>query len=295
MKDHDEIKNLILQAFGSAHRSGKPNWNEMTTAVLKNRLLTLTLGRFRETDYGAVAIHQIIEWFPDHFLLDRSSRPALVKLISGDTDTLPFPFALPTNTSADGASPTEPSQVTVSKSVVSRGRIRPDLWRAVLDFRSGSAYVWDADTGKAIKAEEPFILPRLPAISKSEFDQLKIGFVSKVKAILNPNEALLLEKWGETQSVRTKTLPLILQAQWFEHLKEEVIRRLGAWFKEKGLEMPNDALANHAPSRRQVEEPEVEQLRKLVIECIKGMTLGELSEIRLSPVAVLRSQIATKK
>jgi len=42
----DEFRTLVRIAFGQAQQSGKPNWEEMTSAVLKNRLLNLTQGQF---------------------------------------------------------------------------------------------------------------------------------------------------------------------------------------------------------------------------------------------------------
>ncbi len=51
--EHADVRALILAAFKQARAKGKPDWEVMTTAVLKNRILQLTGLSFNPNDYGA--------------------------------------------------------------------------------------------------------------------------------------------------------------------------------------------------------------------------------------------------
>ena len=55
----EDAKQLIRQAFKQARVSGKPDWHRMTTAVLKNRLLSITGNAFNETEYRCRHVHQL--------------------------------------------------------------------------------------------------------------------------------------------------------------------------------------------------------------------------------------------
>ena len=87
----------------------------MTVAVLKNRLLDLTDRTFKESDYGSGTFWEFVKGNKDILILDETTTPpvAILKGVSPD----------------DHAS--------------AQSRIRPDLWRAVLDFSSGDMYFWD--------------------------------------------------------------------------------------------------------------------------------------------------------
>ena len=55
-----EAQQLIVSAYERARSSGKLDWNKMTMAVLKNRLLDLTQGAFDETTYGATSFTDFV-------------------------------------------------------------------------------------------------------------------------------------------------------------------------------------------------------------------------------------------
>ena len=48
----EDAGKLIRQAFQRAKHAGKADWNEMTSAVLKSRMLDITGNNFNEADYG---------------------------------------------------------------------------------------------------------------------------------------------------------------------------------------------------------------------------------------------------
>ena len=77
-----EFRKLVMQAFADAKAKGKPNWRTMELSVLKNRLLQRTHRRFRETDYGAKTIAELVEQLPDQLALVNGARPT-VSLLGG--------------------------------------------------------------------------------------------------------------------------------------------------------------------------------------------------------------------
>ena len=66
----EDAKQLIQQAFEQAKASGKPDWHRMTTAVLKNRLLSLTGNAFNEAAYGAPTFSNFVATHDDLVYID---------------------------------------------------------------------------------------------------------------------------------------------------------------------------------------------------------------------------------
>ena len=120
---------LIQQAFERAKVSGKPDWHRMTTAVLKNRLLDLTGNTFNEAKYCADTFTAFVLRYSDIVHLDRSKFPPIVQLRDAELDTL------------------APGYVETASN---RVRVRSDLWQAVLDYSSGTRYVWDEAKKQAL-------------------------------------------------------------------------------------------------------------------------------------------------
>ena len=111
---------LIRDAFEKAKASGRPDWHRMSVAVLKNRILDLTQGLFKESDHGATTFQDFVRQHGDILELDRNTKPpvAILKGVSPEPESTPQRTAV---------------------------RIRADLWRAVLDFSSHRRYVWDGE------------------------------------------------------------------------------------------------------------------------------------------------------
>ena len=65
---------LIRDAFEKAKASGSPDWHRMTVAVLKNRILDLTQGLFKESDHGATTFQDFVRQHGDILELDESSH-----------------------------------------------------------------------------------------------------------------------------------------------------------------------------------------------------------------------------
>lgn len=148
---HARGATLILAAFAAAKRRGRDDWQRMTVAVLKNRILAVD-PEFREDDWGARTMADFVGEFTDLVTLDRTPKPPIVQLHDNRISQVPdeVPSALAPSVSG-------PSNDWL---------IRPDLWQAVTDYRSGSRYVWDGSAAVAIPADaDPDIsLPQLPSV-----------------------------------------------------------------------------------------------------------------------------------
>ena len=73
----NELRALIVRAFAEARAKGKADWRTMNLAVLKNGLLQSTGRGFRETDYGAKTIRELVEGVPDLLVLGKGSQPSV--------------------------------------------------------------------------------------------------------------------------------------------------------------------------------------------------------------------------
>jgi len=85
---HTEGTDLILAAFAQARTSGREDWRQMTVAVLKNRILSLTNRTFDERRWGAASFREFVDQFDDVVSPDTSTRPPIVELIGPDPHAL---------------------------------------------------------------------------------------------------------------------------------------------------------------------------------------------------------------
>ena len=113
----EDAGKLIRQAFQRAKHAGKADWNEMTSAVLKSRMLDITGNNFSEVDYGYSNFTEFLFAHADLISIDTSRLPPIVRFLEADS-----------HADATGE----------ENSTEFRGRIRRDLWMATLDYSSGS-------------------------------------------------------------------------------------------------------------------------------------------------------------
>ena len=73
----NELRALIVRAFAEARAKNKADWRTMMLGVLKNRLLQSTGRGFRETDYGAKTMRELVEMVPDLLALGEGSQPSV--------------------------------------------------------------------------------------------------------------------------------------------------------------------------------------------------------------------------
>ncbi|MCC6573828.1 MAG: hypothetical protein IT462_08555 [Planctomycetes bacterium] len=250
-----DFKSLLIAAFHRARSKGKPNWQCMTVAVLKNRLLNLTGGVFREAAFGGQTLREILVRFPDVVRVEGNS----VTLV--DASALEAPKVV-------GAPPK---------------RIRDDIWRAMIDYRTGKKYAWDANQEIVREAlpDDEMILPTLDA---KEIDKWRADFIEKHGA--TPE----LQKWRNF-ALGTTALPVDLRHSWNSMLTERVSNRATEWLAANNLA---PTLVATLPNQQVTSGKAEEALRQIVLDCVTLMTVSELSELRLPPAAVLRAKNAGK-
>src|SRR5690606_21223580 len=75
------------------------------------------------------------------------------------------------------------------------GRIRGDLWTAMMDYTSGRRYVWDDTQGVARQADAEDPRPPFPTISADELDRWRLEFLEGADAGLDSADRILAERW----------------------------------------------------------------------------------------------------
>lgn len=258
-------RHLIEQAFEDARRTGRPDWRTMTIAVLKNRILNRNRS-FQERDYGARTIAELVRRYPDLLLLDDSSVPPKVTLRTSSVSA-------PTATD------------------VEHSRIRPDLWKAIVDYQSGLTYIWDGEAARStegLSAEEAASQMVLPTLSVAELDAWRQEFRDNVNDLIRdvPTAAEQTRRWIENR-LGTRYLPASLRSLWNQELKRRVIDRLTAWFAEHEVPAPPGLLQARPVARDQAVGADT--LRQLILRCVQVMTENELRQVYLPPGAVLRA------
>lgn len=202
----DRPPELVLAAFRQARHRGKPDWWRMTTPVLKNRMLQLDPERLDEL----IGERSFRAWVEAQSSLSTTpvGSQAMVELPEPVKEYLE---------AEDTSGPEADASVNWRKL-----RVRPDLWRAMIDYDSGARYVWDAATQTATLASADDLRPRLPTFTPEDLRGLRTSFAAEVP------EADLAD-WV-SGSGSTDDLPKRLRGPWNEVLKKEVVGRLRHWF-----------------------------------------------------------------
>lgn len=207
----DAFKDLLERAFAAARDAGKPVWNRMILSVLRNRLLQLTNRHFNVQDFGARSLLELVSRYHGVVAIDRAAKPVVIEWRG--------PLTV--------AAPARPS------------RVRPDLWRSVLDLSSGLHYEWDAAAGLARPVQEADPARKLPTVDAAALAMWRDAFASEHAATLSdPRDQHRLRTWLATAHGR-QGLPAALCTAWSEHLKREVVARLTRWFQDSGYAAPD--------------------------------------------------------
>lgn len=254
----DDSRNLIRLAFEQAKNSGRPHWYRMDVGVLKNRILLLTNRGFRESDYGALTFLEFV----------RSHRDVL------ELDETPWPPAVTLKGVHQDRPASEPA----------RTRVRPDLWRAVMDFSRDTPYVWDNDECVAKLADDSAADGLvMPTITAEQFTQWKKSFADGVE---DSGQDARFNDWVEHLRPAIFLSPH-LRHRWYDHLKKEVENQLIAWFQRQNLPLPADLIE---PLHGVVPAPD-EELRRRLIACVRSMTIDELERVQIPSSALLRLKL----
>lgn len=272
-------RHLVLAAFDEARSSGRAEWDLMTTAVLKNRLLNSTNRAFNERDFGVSSIVEFARLFPEDLEVDTQSWPPAVRL------TRPETLAAPMAEDSGSTNRSAPYK-----------KIRPDLWRAVVDYQSGLTYVWDKMTGTARAAAINDTSPVVPTVTDTVMAGWRQDFANSVRSGLSSEWAVeRLDEWLQ-HGYGTGFLPAELRGRWNEFSREKVEVRLRSFFEGEKLAPPDDLAT--VPSGQPATAPtsvqphrstNVPRLRALVQRCVAVMTEQELTDLRISPAVMLRA------
>ena len=272
-----DSRQLIRQAFQQAQDSGKPDWYRMSIAVLKNRILGITNGLFKESDHQAQSFTAFVDQFPDVIVMDKSRMPYVVELVGE--------HGQPTSTIGPAPSPTERTQAPFP---TERTQVRGDLWRATLDYSGGNNYVWDATIDRARLATPNDDLPKFNTITQQDERRWRSDFVN---SITSRSETVglaevRLTNWAAL-GLPTSDLPRPFIPKWNRYIRERVYGHICDWFQENKLAPPVDLLTAHEAPRSTTSE--TDQLRQLILRVVNEMDAAELSRIDLPPRAVLKA------
>lgn len=264
-----DARGLVLEAFRRAKASGKPDWDRMRAAVLKNRLLDITDRSFDEHAWGASTFREFVDDLDELVEVDASSTPVVLmlkpearaELDQGDTRT------------AIGA----------------RGRIRPDLWHSILDFSRTDGWMWDTEASRAVPIEDiEAIRPELlmPTVEPQELLAWRTSFASAHADLFKDlGSDPRIERWRNGEG-GAEQLPSPVRHVWFEFLKTQVLERLTIWFEAQGIEPPRDVVRSTPVKRGGDDDPG--DLREFVIACVRQMTREELESLTLPARAAHR-------
>ena len=268
MKD---AKTLVRQAFQQARVSGKPDWYRMTVAVMKNRLLNLTKREFDESQFGTNSIAEFLVLCEDILFLDTTVVPPMVELRESE---------LRNNAEWN------------ENLVHAAGRVRGDFWQAVIDYSSGTQYVWDANENQVVAGGTELDGPIVPSIDSTMLRDWRSEFFDEVRE----GSGVTVEQETRTKGwvqmfLPTSSLPSHMISSWNRFLRDKVHEWLLIWFNESGLDPPSDLFAISPPAPRRQRQRGAEEgqaLRRFVLRVVGEMTERELQQLTLPARAVLR-------
>ena len=262
----------ITAAFEAAQARGKEDWFQMSVAVLKNRILDLTNRNFRETEYGVESFAEFLRLFPETIEVDPSTRPPTVRLLAAAG-------------LADGVTPPIPAPQR-------RGRwsIRPDLWKAAVDYASGARYGWADGSAVVIDAttEQASDLLVLPTLSEEANHIWRSEFVQSLPIPVQDGFARPLTRWRDVAH-STGALPTQLRGQWSAYFKGRVLKHLEEWFLNEGIPVPADLIQSDGPNHEREAGSPTDRLKRVIGRYLDHMTEAELLALPIPISAIQRA------
>lgn len=251
---HPTETRLLLQAFEMARERGVDDWKVMRIAVLKNRMLQLSRGAFDEKKLG----------FPN-FTAFVSSLSDLVEVAPPDVHLR--------------AAPPSPQPKPMALEEHHTFRIRPDLWRSIMDFSGGTRYRWDPTSGQAIPTTAETDAYLMPTLTADEFNTWRAEFAASTDS----NPAVV--RWHQ-RGLGTRDLPHSMQGQWNGFVRNKVENRLARWFESVKI-APPEILVEHAKPQPK-DSDSLHAMRQFVSACVAAMTLEELRALQVPAEAAFR-------
>ena len=198
MKSREQALELVETAFLQARHKTGSDVRQMTLAVLNNRLLQLTDRRFRPQHFGAKDLRGFAALlYPRLRLVDEASRPAVEWAPEGEVAEAIATQEPTVQATSSSEGPVQPPASSDALPQGSAGRVRDDLWAAVMDYRSGRPYIWDTHAGRARPAQaDEAGAPRMPTLTSVELTEWRLSFVEANKGL--QGQALVsAQRWQE--------------------------------------------------------------------------------------------------
>lgn len=240
MENRVDALGLVQAAFSQAKRKNRAEGTLMTLAVLKNRLLSITDRKFSPATFGATDMRSFVDGLsPDVLIIESSDRILRVRLVN-DLDAAPS-----VGTSPHKKQGVRRPAILQADYVPGRGgRIRDDLWDAVMDYSSGLHYVWDDQAGAARPVQPGESAVAMPTITPAVLAEWRLSFLNEHQPSLIGGDLASAQRWQEL-GLATTYLPSALQQLWNRELALRVRLRIQEFFaglsSRVGSAAPNSA------------------------------------------------------
>lgn len=284
MKTKAQALELVRAAFLQAQSKLGTDATVMTLGVLKNRLLQITDRRFDPREFGMQDMKAFVNLLAPDVKFTNVPPHGQVEMLQPDACVSASHSSVPaTVPNAIGkAGPVAPAAPTAqSSSPQHGGRVREDLWVAIMDYSSGQTYVWDEQQGRARAATEGDQQPRMPTLTAVELGEWRVTFLDEHRAEVVGIDLVNAQHWQE-QGLSTNYLPRALKQPWNRELALRVRQRLQDFFTRL---KPSVTAATGTPLGLPSSEPAKEVLAD-ELEAARdrgdGFTVGELLAQRLA-------------
>ena len=224
MKTRAQAMELVGAAFLQAQQKLGPQAKSMTLAVLNNRLLQITDRRFQPDDFGAKDLRVFVGLLAPHFRLAGEPPRWEIEIVA--------PLDLGGAISEGPSGPaglSDQAPAPEAAALPAAGRVRADLWVSVVDYTSGTTYIWDGRLGQARRADDTDPGPRMPTLTPVELSEWRMTFLEAHKQKLTGIAMVNAQRWQE-QGLGTNYLPADLQQPWNRELSLRVRLRLQDFF-----------------------------------------------------------------
>lgn len=271
VKKRDEALKLVNVAFMQAQRKMGTNATSMSLGVLKNRLLQITDRRFDPKEFGASDMRSFVAMLEPHVVLSHETPHGEVQLVASrarESVSKPIPARRLTNTnSVTDRAPDE--------ALKRNGRIREDLWVAIMDYTSGQTYVWDERFGVARVSSGVEDFPMMPTLTAIELGEWRRTFLSEHRNDIQDSDLASALRWEEL-GLATSYLPAQLQQPWNRELALRVRQRLQEFFS--GLNSKASSIAGTPAASLEPEQARDELAESLAAAKDRGdgFMVGEL-------------------
>ncbi|WP_243226702.1 UPF0158 family protein [Microbacterium sp. CIAB417] len=170
--------------------------------------------------------------------------------------------------------------------------IHSDLWRAILDWGDGAAYVFERDTSRTLplapeEHSDAKKFVRVPTVSRAEQIQWMAEFANETS--LDAGGAELLSALNADNPARGFSLVLKSRAsagrRWKKYLRERVLERANDWATKNGIPaaaleaQSRDVVDRSAQSARSMSAEE--DARKRILGLLSRLPLQELLRLRI--------------